>query len=81
MKKVFCDKCGAEIDMRKADERTNGRLRSGEYGAMLFKGSKTWFPDDPEGTVYDLRQDLCPACQFKLDKLVQDFMNESSGES
>lgn len=83
MIKKFCDKCGTQISLDNSDSNYGERrLGVGCYGAMLFMGAKSWFPEDPEGTVYNTRKDLCPSCQYKLDKLVQDFMNEStSGES
>ena len=83
MIKKFCDKCGAQISLDKSDSNDGERrLDVGCYGAMLFMGVKSWYPEDPEGTTFNTRMDLCPSCQHKLDKLTQDFMNEStSGES
>ena len=74
MIKRFCDKCGSEIE--KDLDQCERKLGVGCYGAMLFMGIKSWFPEDPEGTIYNTRKDLCVSCQHKLDKLAQDFMNE-----
>ena len=83
MIKKFCDKCGTQIPLGTLHmDESERKLGIGCYGAMLFMGVKSWYPEDPEGTTFNTRMDLCPSCQHKLDKLTQDFMNEStSGES